>query len=277
MKLVSFAFESFGHEEKWSLAGLHLNSDFNLIVGRNSVGKSMTLEEIEAFAKIVKGELKLSTYIKIEVIFERSSDNYLKYELEVTELDEIKEKLTSFTKTSSLELIKRNLGDAKIYSESLRQMINISPPLESLVFHARRDQVEYPFIESIIHWSENVRHKDFSFTNLFTRDYRNSIAVAFKLKGTESSVHDLIRLGYPVESIRFQKQFDGNYNLEINEEGIEHPLDFMDLSDGFERALGLILFMNLIECITNEGKVSVLRFLICKFSQHPRRDAILLA
>jgi AAA15 family ATPase/GTPase len=120
----------------------------NLIVGKNSSGKSMLVDFI---IELSKARQFVSAYPSWSFSFEDGMD-LLKYEVNFVDRGNFKESLT----INNEERITRHNNKTIIYSEITKKVEDISPPGDELVIYTRRDQKAYPYIERIINWANSI-------------------------------------------------------------------------------------------------------------------------
>lgn len=143
MKLKKIQYSS----PNWELENIYFN-DVSLIVGRNSVGKSQTLNILNDLVAIIlqTKELNEYDYFFYSVVFcDYSNDSEMIYSFACQKGQIVSESL----KNNSQLLINRN-EDSTIYFND-----TINPPSNKLTINVRRDIKLYPYVEKIINWAEN--------------------------------------------------------------------------------------------------------------------------
>lgn len=238
----------------WELKGLCLK-DQNLIVGKNAVGKSRTIRLITNLANIVtlKAPLLNGNWIVKFDVSEGNKIVKLIYELEIADKKVTKEiiKMNEDTK------LKRN-AVTKIYSENKKDYIDIDPPENKLVLHIRRDKTEFPFLEHLISWAENLRSyafvdkppnaidipkDDISFATL------NSVPTVLDRLSKESLsqvILDMKNIGFEIENIQtflVQVQPINFKMIQIKEKGLNLFINQPDISSGMFRAFALLVIL----------------------------------
>ncbi len=241
----------------WELKGLAL-SDFNLIIGKNSAGKSRTIRVIVTLSNIIALRTPLidgTWHIEFENKLSGKMTKIV-YELKIVAKKVVSEKILIDGKVK----LDRN-GNTRIFSETGNKFINIEPPDDKLVLHIRRDKLEYEFFEYLINWAMSVRGYEFSDVRPGDITIENNITslvrlntvpqVAEKLKIDSARIKNVISefnsIGYEIENIEVSKVSSAPIDvkiLEIKEKGIKYLIQQMNLSQGMFRALALLIIIN---------------------------------
>ena len=146
----SYTIIDFPDHDDWNLHDVHLQ-DLNLIVGKNSVGKSRALRILSSFASMLTQDENFYTG-EWNFTFVNNKQQKVLY-LVTTELHNvIKEKLS----VDGHVVLERDAGHTKLYSQTKEKIETISPPDDKLVIHSRRDKEEYPFLEELIDWAQHT-------------------------------------------------------------------------------------------------------------------------
>lgn len=239
----------------WELKGLVL-SDFNLIIGKNSAGKSRTIRVITALSNIIalRSPLVDGTW-HVELIHEETKESIqVIYELKIKRKKVVSEKILI---NGELKL-DRNVN-TKIFSETTKTFLKIEPPDDKLVLHIRRDRLEYKFFEYLIDWAMSVRGYEFSdvktgditiernITTLVRLNTVPQVIEQLKPETIKKIIQEFNSLGYQIEDIKVNKlnaiPIDVKM-LEIKEKGITHLIQQLQLSQGMFRALALLIIIN---------------------------------
>lgn len=271
MILESISFKEIDNKgNEWSINNFSFEK-INLIVGKNSTGKSRTLNVISALGGLVAGERPLAPNGgDFEVNF-KNDTNKIKYTLEHRQSIVVKEKLI----INDEKLLDRELkGEGVIYAKELDSNIKFQVPETSLACVARRDSIQHPYFEDLYDWGRSIRHYYFGsqlgkdcmavFTKnevakpLNAKDTNN--VVAFFKKGIEKYgqefeeiiVNDINNLGYkiigidvsPIDRVTLKSVETGAVNpegLTIKEEDHLHEVDQTEISQGLFRAISLFI------------------------------------
>lgn len=258
MKLINLDYNELIEDttnNPWELKRLSLN-DLNLIIGKNSAGKSRTIRIIIALSNIIalRSPLVNGTWHVEFVNEETKKTTKIVYELKIKGGKVVSEKILVDGKLK----LDRN-GDTKIFSEKTNTFLKIEPPDDKLVLHIRRDKLEYEFFEYLIDWAMSVRGYEFSDVRPGDITIEKDITTLVRLNTvpqvTEKLDPDTIKniieefnsLGYQIENIEVNKLNAAPIDvkiLEIKEKGIKHLIKQVHLSQGMFRALALLIIIN---------------------------------
>lgn len=254
MKLLELSYK----QPDWEIKNLQLQ-DLNLVVGKNSVGKSRTLGAIDLLHRMITQKGLFVYGIDCKIKYKKANNDIVEYEFTT-------ESRSSLTKKSAVSyeriiinhevVLKRdNSNTALIKSLLLNKWEEFNPPNDALVIHTRRDVKAYPYLEDIIHWGENAF--GFRFGNLSNdrfyeeqgNDLLTSIEETSKLfetlneKSKNKIIEEINSLGYSIENIEITK-ITRTYNLiVIKEKGVLDKISYYNLSQGMFRALSIIIFI----------------------------------
>ncbi len=241
MKLIDFKYDS--RLWDWHLSRLSLNN-INLLVGKNATGKSRVIAQIQTLATVIKAN-NLDEDGKWHSKFINDKGETIEYHLNTNaslrNLD-VEEKIW----VNDRLVLDRNQKSTSVFSYTLEKMVTIHPPKSTLVLHARRDEVEFPFFEELLKWARSLRYYSFSTLNLkFTGANERTPANTFMQLGkleSENVIKGLVQLGFPIDEIYLGYDFSSkDPNLKIVEQGIKDHLVENELSQGFYRALTLLI------------------------------------
>lgn len=241
----------------WSASNFFF-SQFNLLVGKNTTGKTRTIFLIKNLAAIIKSQkvkLKEATW---EVEFKQSfSDEkaFFKYHLEIHDNEVIKEMLW----INEEEKVSRKKGKAvKIYSENAKDFITISPPNNKLILQVRRDEVEFPYFEPLVKWAEQLYSFTFATRATEIKTPLNEGTIDEMIDGLEIApsifqklnasqkkqlIRELKEVGYDIKNVKaIQKELTpAKFTLvEFLEEGLHHPFEQPQASQGMYRTFALL-------------------------------------
>lgn len=263
MKLISLKYSlinaNIAGYDDWYLEELCL-SNFNLIVGENSVGKSRTVQLISSFAKMVSQETSILFFGKWTLTF-RNNNNIILYQLDITN-SVVSEKLYINKKL----VLDRDNESTQIFSFTNNKLVSIKPPKNKLVLHVRRDVEEYPFFEDIINWAQQLH--GFKFGNitpntllidkkadrLTSIDEIPLLLEELKQDDYNKVIQKFNSLGYLIERISTQHNEIGTQII-VFQKGLNKGLLQHQLSQGMFRALSLLIF---IQYLISKNKVTTL-------------------
>ena len=134
----------------WEIKDLILG-DLNLIVGKNAVGKSKTINVINNTALLITEKIPLKDGAWF-MEFMNEEEKFI-YELELENGIVKKEKIIC----NGNEKLDRNPQKTRIFSNKINDFIEINPPVDKLLLHIRRDKDEHPFLEFLFDWAKGVR------------------------------------------------------------------------------------------------------------------------
>jgi AAA domain, putative AbiEii toxin, Type IV TA system len=254
MKLKAISINLVGDENNnsWQLDALEL-TNFSLLVGRNSTGKTRTLTWFEILIGIINQPTPdyfgiLSGLSSTEFRIDLEIDNdLLSYYFstkvqDISEEDEgiigIFEKITYRNKV----VLDRNLDETKIYSFSQDAFLQINPPNNKLVVHVRRDKKEFPFLEHLALWASK------SFFYSFSGEAHNLGNFSpshdeLSSDSLENIKKDMNYLGYKLNDIFFREWGQGKKKLKtlrFAESGLSKSLRTEELSQGMERVFDVL-------------------------------------
>lgn len=154
MKLKSLEYVTPG----WSLDGLNL-SETSLIVGRNAVGKSKTIEALNSLVSVILQTKEIAEHDNFfyKIIFS-DNDTELTYSFACFQGNITLEQLIDHNENI---LIERNENSTIFFNDE------INPPSNKLTINVRRDTKLYPQIEKIVNWAENSYGILFNQINMF--------------------------------------------------------------------------------------------------------------
>lgn len=241
MKLVSFEYSDYS----WALDKVSFDN-LNLLVGRNAVGKSKTLNAIVLFVRFLNGDVNATTpshWCKVEFI---TDDNtILTYGYDYT--DNVITDETLYRGTD--KIISRNKEHAFIGNTE------VNPPANKLCVQSQRDTKNYPEFESIMQWAEKLKGYSFSelsstksylIPSMFNEkiDFSDIFETLDKNLEKKSFVIDKMKeLNYEIEKIELLKLSDKYSIVLIKEQGVKTPLYSALLSNGMLRVLYIFAYM----------------------------------
>jgi ABC-type multidrug transport system ATPase subunit len=271
MYLRKFSFrENAGQKIEWLIDNVSLG-EINLVVGKNSSGKTRTLNAISDLVSMLRGRgTTAGGPVSYELLF-RNSEETLKYELAY---DQETIKMERLFVGEELVMERGEGGNGKIKYESTPGSIflEFEIPHDQLACYAKRDRLQHPFIEIIYGWAICLRRFDFS-GDLGKSRY--ALKSAFKAKEMDWSIttnslvplitvaqeeypefkklvlEDMRQIGYALEdfgiihfSERYSNTSQDRYAVYTTETGLEKQVTQRDMSQGMFRAFSVLCQIN---------------------------------
>lgn len=269
MKLLELSYQ----DNNWEIQKLRFDS-VNLVVGKNAVGKSRTLNVIDTLNNILKQRAFLHPNMKWQIIFENNHHELIAYQFTTNVLQNIDYEGIYINQELFLE---RTNGVAKIKSKA-GNWTTFNPPQNKLVLHIRRDILDYPFLEDIINWAENSYGFKFgSITpnkqmfseennNLLTK---NDLTLADMLRKIDSKIliKNINQIGYLIENISVIG--DGHHaKIIIKEKNIVNSIADYQLSQGLFRTLYILIYFEYL--ISQKQPVTIVIDDLCEGLDYER-------
>lgn len=275
MKLKTITYSQFkGKPQEWTIHGLTLGP-INLLVGRNAIGKTRTLNIINGLSKLLCTD-EVIHYLSGEyhVVFEHDDLRY-EYKVEYSNSKILKEEFSRNGK----KLVGRGKGGVgTIYAEKIDRWLDFKSPENKIAVVTKRDLIQHPFLELLYEWANSVYFYPFSSgmgkesfaiagkgqkveVPFDPRDYERVVAIYnrgeknFGDKFKKMIFRDMKELGYPIKDIGLKLpssliikgrgtppgELLGLYVKEISLRGFT---DQADMSRGMFRALSIIIQLN---------------------------------
>ena len=272
MKLVSLEYSEYlGLDQEWVLNKLTLGRK-NLIVGRNSTGKTRALHVLYSLARGLSSPQHLMPPSG-NYYCEWEGDNQEPYVYEyVVEFGSVKsERLTI---GGRVHMDRKDGGVGVILFEQLGtgEFLPFQTPVHEFAISMRRDAVQHSFIEPLYQWASEVRHYYFGSNygkehlavfapnmppvderdpNQLVGLFRNAIR-DFGTDFTDAVVNDMRSLGYKIESIELGFPVSvangsvppGINGIRVREAGVRGYVDQLSMSQGMYRVLALLIHVN---------------------------------
>jgi len=284
MYLRTFSFrENAGKKTEWLIDNVSLG-EINLVVGKNSSGKTRTLNALSDLVSMLTGKGTSATGpVSYELLF-RNGDNLMKYELEY-DLETIQMERLFVGDELVLERGESGNGVIKYESTPGSIFLEFEIPHEQLACYAKRDRLQHPFIEIIHGWAISLRRFDFSGDLGKTRyalksafeakemDWsitNNSLVPAITIATEEFSqfrellLNDMREIGYALEdfgivhfSERFSNASQDRYAVFTTETGLEKQVTQRDMSQGMFRAFSVLVQLNYYILCGHKGFVII--------------------
>jgi len=272
MRLKSLSFKENFHRNDtnpWELEKLSIG-ERTLIVGKNATGKTRITNVIHNIARLINNPQIFNTQWNGEWIasFTDEHENAFEYSLSCENGRITNEQIL----ISGEKKLVRSLSSVQIYSEKDSGLQKISPPNDRLVLHVRRDQNEFPFLESLISWANGVRGFSFANTspnlieipgNLFQLTSLNAVPSALE-KLSEQQLHNVLKkleyMGYFLEtaSTGLVEGFPPYMKIIfLKEKGISQALKQFDISQGMFRAFSMLTIIEYLSSHHDIGTILV--------------------
>lgn len=247
----------------WATDLMDLNPQ-NLVVGKNAVGKSMTIRRIAEVADVISGRKSVEDVDVLAVyaiVLKHDENTEFIYEFGWTGSEVSVELLKVYDLTTHIytTLIDRTPERTILDGEA------INPPNNNLVIHTRRDVIKYPYIETLISWASNVEglyfnelefDGDLKMGARMQSDGINLYAMVKSLN--EDSIRNVIemanRVGYELTEIE-PVELGTLKGVLFTESGVVLPMFCSELSKGMFRTLYLLIY---IEYMTHNQMPSTL-------------------
>ena len=284
MYLRTFSFrENAGKKTEWLIDNVSLG-EINLVVGKNSSGKTRTLNALSDLVSMLTGKGTSATGPVSYELLVRNGDNLMKYELEY-DLETIQMERLYVGDELVLERGESGNGVIKYESTPGSIFLEFEIPHEQLACYAKRDRLQHPFIEIIHGWAISLRRFDFSGDLGKTR---YALKSAFETKEMDWSItnnslvpaitvateefpqfrelllNDMREIGYALEDfgiIHFSERFSNTnqdrYAVFTTETGLEKQVTQRDMSQGMFRAFSVLVQLNYYILCGHKGFVII--------------------
>ena len=284
MYLQSFTFrENAGQNIEWLIDDVSIGK-INLVVGKNSSGKTRTLNALSDLVSMLRGKgTSASGPVCYELLY-RNSENLMRYELEY-DLETIKMERLHVGDELVLERGEGGRGIIKYESTPGSIFLEFEIPHDQLACYAKRDRLQHPFIEIIHGWAISLRRFDFSGDLGKTRyvlkssfdakemdwsETTNSLVPVITVAGEEypqfreQVLKEMQQIGYNLEdfgiihfSERFSNMSQDRFAVYTTETGLEKQVTQRDMSQGMFRAFSVLVQVNYYILSGNKGFVII--------------------
>jgi ABC-type multidrug transport system ATPase subunit len=284
MYLQSFTFrENAGQNIEWLIDDVSLG-EINLMVGKNSSGKTRTLNALSDLVSMLKGKGTSATGpVSYELLF-KNSGSLMKYEL-AYDLETIHMERLYVGEEMVMERAEGGTGIVKYEATPGSMFLEFEIPHDQLACYAKRDRLQHPFIDIIHGWAIGLRRFDFSGDLGKSRyalkssfearevdwtDTTNSLVPAISVAGEEfPELHEMVlngmkQIGYDLKDfgiIHFSERFSGSsqdrYAVYTTETGLEKQVTQRDMSQGMFRAFSVLVQVNYYILSGNKGFVII--------------------
>ncbi len=284
MHLTNFTFrENAGEKSEWLIDNVSLGS-INLVVGKNTSGKTRTLNAITDLVRMIRGKGTGATGPVSYQMHFGNGDATLRYELEY-DLDTIRMERLYEGDEMVLDRGEQGKGAIKYEATPGSLFLDFEIPHDQLACYAKRDRLQHPFIELIHDWAIRLRRFDFS-TDLGKSRYAlkaafqardldlsvtgSSLVPLLSIAGKEFSgfheqvLQDMAEIGYELEDfgvVRFSEPYtpadQDRYAVYTTEKGLEKQVTQRDMSQGMYRAFSVIAQLDYYIMQGNRGFVII--------------------
>jgi len=271
MYLRKFSFrENAGQNIEWLIDQVSLG-EINLVVGKNSSGKTRTLNALSDLVNMLMGKGTNATGpVSYELLFKNGA-SLMKYEL-AYDLETIHLERLFVGDEMVLERGSGGNGIVKDDATPGSMFLEFQLPHDQLACYAKRDRLQHPFIEIIHAWAIGLRRFNFSGDLGKTRyalkssfeskevdwsDTTTSLVPAISVAEEEyKQFHELVlkdmrQIGYELEDfgvVHFSERFTGSsqdrYAVYTTEKGLEKQVTQRDMSQGMFRAFSVLIQVN---------------------------------
>jgi len=283
MYLKNFSFrENAGQNIEWIIDNVSLG-EINLMVGKNSSGKTRTLNALSDLVSMLMGRGTSATGpVSYEMLF-KNSGNLMKYEL-AYDLETIHMEKLYVGEELVMDRGKGGTGTVKYEATPGSIFLDFEIPHDQLACYAKRDRLQHPFIEIIHGWAISLRRFNFSGDLGKTRyalkssfearevewaDTTNSLVPAITVAEEEyPQFHDQVlgdmrQIGYNLKDfgvIHFSERFSSSqdrYAVYTTETGLEKQVTQRDMSQGMFRAFSVLVQLNYYILCGHKGYVII--------------------
>jgi len=284
MFLRKFSFtENAGEKIEWLIDNVSLGA-INLVVGKNTSGKTRTLNALTDLVGMIRGKGTSATGpVTYEVQF-GNEENLMNYQLEYDLVTIHRERLLVGEEVV-LDRGEDGRGTIKYEATPGSIFLDFEIPHDQLACYAKRDRLQHPFIELIHGWAVGLRRFDFSSdlgksryalkSTFHTKDLDLSItgaslvpvlSVAEKefIEFKNQVLTDMADIGYVLEDfgiIRFSEPYSQSvqdrYAVYTTEKGLEKQVTQRDMSQGMYRAFSVLSQLNYYILRGNKGFVII--------------------
>jgi len=262
--------ENEGKKIEWLIDDVNLGK-INLMVGKNSSGKTRTLNALSDLVGMICGKTApAGSHGRYHVVF-REEDDEIVYKVEYDRFSIISESL-SMNGELLLERGEGGRGKVKYMATQGQIFLEFEIPFDRLASNVKRDKLQHPFIEKLHNWSSSLRRFDFS-GDLGKNSYAMKAVFEEKeldLSATKSSlvpllyvalenlkgfketvIRDMQEIGYKIEDVgimhyseRYGSTDQDRYAVYTTESGLEKQVSQHDMSQGMFRAFSVITQIN---------------------------------
>ncbi len=284
MYLQHFSFrENAGQKIEWLIDHVKLE-EINLVVGKNSSGKTRTLNAITDLVSMLMGRGARATGpVSYDLTF-RNKEYAMRYVLKF-DPETIHMERLYVGEELLLDRGEGGRGVIKYESTPGALFLEFEIPHDQLACHTKRDRLQHPFIEIIYGWAMSLRRFDFSSDLGKSRYALKSIFDARELDMsiTNTSLvpvisvavetfpefkglvleemngigYELLDFGIIHFSERFSQADQDRYAVYTTEAGLEKQVTQRDMSQGMYRAFSVLVQLNYYILSKHKGLVII--------------------
>ena len=152
MSLVKLSYSEYeGQSRHWEVRDATF-SDINLIVGKNSSGKTRLLSVIHSFARLLSGQQKPFEACSFSAIIKLNGREFA-YDI-AFENGAIQNELLLID--GEEKLIRNNEGAGKIYYDQEGGFLEFKLPPDAITAVNRRDEIQHPYLMELHTWANGV-------------------------------------------------------------------------------------------------------------------------
>lgn len=152
MSLVKLSYSEYeGQARYWEVRDATF-SNINLIVGKNSSGKSRLLSVINSFAKLLSGQHKPFESCRFSAIV-KLRDREFSYDIAFANGAISSERLLI---NGDEKLVRNNDGSGNIYYETEGKFLEFKLPPDAIAAVNRRDEKQHPYLMELHAWASGV-------------------------------------------------------------------------------------------------------------------------
>jgi predicted ATPase len=243
-------------DTNWELVDIQFGP-VNLIVGKNSTGKTRTLQTIDLLVKMITQKRDLNWGGQWEITFENFKGEEIQYQFSTSVQDEKKGVAFEKILVNNTLVLSRN---RKKECSKIRNLLNnggfdyIYPPDDKLIIHTNRDVRKYPYLEDIVNWAEQSYGFKFGNISPYTlfnqQEYDLLTAVediptlykSLKKEDKAQIIFDFNNIGYGINDISLIDRGDTPI-LYVKEKGVNKAIPHFKLSQGMFRTLAVIIYV----------------------------------
>jgi hypothetical protein len=278
MRLKSIIYrENVGRKDAnpWELTKLTLGEQ-NLIVAKNATGKTRIVNVICNLARLIQSPQIMVSGILQKVIFNGEwialfsdeGDRSFEFHLSLEKGMVLNEQIV----IDGEKKLERQHSSAKIYSNIASEMQEIAPPNDHLVLHVRRDQNEFPFLESLVSWANGVHGLAFANTSpmsieipgtpfqLTSLNAVPSILEQLSESQLKRVLHQLRDMDYDIEAATIgpAEGFPPSAKIVfLKERTMAIPFKQFEISQGMFRAFSLLVIVEFFRSSGNGGSILI--------------------
>ncbi len=229
MKLSAISYSEHSRDPReWKLDKLVLG-DINLLVGKNAVGKSRSLNIINALSNLLSSQSQIIDEASWNTEFIDDDYNY-DYKLRIKNKEVISEKLVRIRRGRQKILLERSKGGAgKLWAEKSKKQMEFQSPPDQIAAVARQDKIQHNYFIPLVDWGKRTFHFQFG------RAFAQTLAVkvedpmqkpSFNPKNTSTNVIEVFQRGVKEFSDDFSSNVISdmqNIGYSIEEIGIDSP------------------------------------------------------